>query len=249
MHKAYQDFVKAKVSAAVAASKAAAEVKHKGLKGQLREIFIRDLLRPFLPSDVGVGTGEVISHTDQTSTQQDVIIYDRAILPPVVFEQACGVFPIESVLYTIEVKTRLGESDLQSALESAADLSGFSYAAGEYDKNDQPREHEVTKAMPLLFAFDSSWTDKRVIDVCTQVLADKGRQGGEPNAGLKAICVAGKGCWYRSGQDGKSKETLADEGHSEIMRFLSLILHGYKDIAASRRNPRLGLYMVQRDDG
>jgi hypothetical protein len=37
-------------------------MSHPGVKGHLREIIIRDLLRPLLPADVGLGTGVVVTH-------------------------------------------------------------------------------------------------------------------------------------------------------------------------------------------
>lgn len=44
MNTAYRDLALGRISATVAAAQAAARVKHQGLKGQLREIFVRELL-------------------------------------------------------------------------------------------------------------------------------------------------------------------------------------------------------------
>jgi hypothetical protein len=107
MHETYRNFIRVWVEAAVGAGRAATGVSHLGLRGEVREILVRDLFRPLLPADVGVGTGEIISYTNQTSSQTDIILFDRRILPPVLFEDRLGLFPIESVLYAIEVKSKL----------------------------------------------------------------------------------------------------------------------------------------------
>jgi hypothetical protein len=61
MNTVYRDLILSRVEAAVKAAKAVSNITHEGLKGQLREIVIRDLFYPLLPSDVVVGTGEIIS--------------------------------------------------------------------------------------------------------------------------------------------------------------------------------------------
>ena len=43
MNEVYRDLILARVQAAIGAAKSVTGVKHKGLKGQLREIVIRDL--------------------------------------------------------------------------------------------------------------------------------------------------------------------------------------------------------------
>ena len=83
MNTVYRDLILARVQAAVGAAKAVTNITHKGLKGQLREIVIRDLFSPLLPSDVGIGTGEIISANNRQSGQQDVVIFDKSILPPI----------------------------------------------------------------------------------------------------------------------------------------------------------------------
>jgi len=59
MNSTYLEMVLARVHAAVGAAQAVRGIGHKGLKGQLREIVIRDLLCPLFPTDVGLGTGEL----------------------------------------------------------------------------------------------------------------------------------------------------------------------------------------------
>jgi hypothetical protein len=53
--------------------------------------------------------------------------------------QATGVFPIESVLFSIEVKSVLTATELANAHKNAVRLDQFSYLTGTYDDADQPR--------------------------------------------------------------------------------------------------------------
>ncbi len=242
MHASYRDFILSKVSAAVSGARAAATMKHSGVKGQIREIVIRDLLRPLLPADVGIGTGEIISSTGETSPQQDVVIFDRAILPPITFEQSLGLFPIESVLYAIEVKSNLRVKDLKAAHDAAAKLLAFRYAAGVFDENFQPKDHEVIKAIPAVFAFETSIGGRDVLGKYTKLLEAE-RQAGRPSSpSIHAICIAGGPYVFQV--DGTWKTWSPKYEYHEILAFLSGIMDRYKVVAASRHHPRLGGYIV-----
>lgn len=46
-----------------------------------RERIVSDLLKPFLPSRLAVGTGFIITHQNKQSTQCDLIIYDKENTP------------------------------------------------------------------------------------------------------------------------------------------------------------------------
>jgi hypothetical protein len=74
-------------------------LQHACEKGRIREILLRSLFRPLLPSDLGIGTGFVVGTAGVVSSQQDVVLYDRSTLPPALFDSELGFFPIESVLY------------------------------------------------------------------------------------------------------------------------------------------------------
>jgi hypothetical protein len=75
-----------------------------------------------LPADLGVGTGFIVATDGRESTQQDVVLYDRSVLPPALYDQEAGLFPIESVLYTIEVKSVLTREELLGAHDAAKAL-------------------------------------------------------------------------------------------------------------------------------
>lgn len=152
----YHDIVRTKVVAAMGAAKAVAGISHPGLKGKIREILIRDLFRPLLPADIGVGSGQIISYyNNDQSKEQDIVLYDRSILPPILFDEFMGLFPIESVLYTIEVKSTLTVAELQKSHESALMLDKFGYLPGQTDESGNPRHHTIEKIRSVLIALDT----------------------------------------------------------------------------------------------
>src|SRR5438105_2400807 len=82
----------------VALSKNENLVQHPGLRGRLRELLIDHLLTPWLPPDARCGTGTVVDMQDRAreSTQDDVIVFDRSIVPSVLALTGAqeGVFPL-----------------------------------------------------------------------------------------------------------------------------------------------------------
>jgi hypothetical protein len=91
----YQAFLRAKIAGAIADARAASNLTHSGVKGSVLEILISKLFRPLLPSDIGVGTGQIIEqHSGRTSTQIDVILYDKSIVPPILFDESTGIFQL-----------------------------------------------------------------------------------------------------------------------------------------------------------
>lgn len=234
MHTTYRELVRTSVRHAVDRARACSPIAHAGLKGTLREIVIGDLLRPLLPADLGIGTGQVVSATDQTSSQHDVIIYDRSVLPPMIFTGGSGLFPVESVAYTIEIKSTLDVDELRGAHRAAAELSGFSYMSGIRDTNDEPLEHDFIKVISSVFAFQTDLT------ATTDLQRYQGLIGtAEPS--LSSICVAGSGFWdYRRG----SGWTSFPSGNlDEVVHFAAQIGNSFRRVLDSRGKQRIGYYL------
>ncbi|MBI3822250.1 MAG: hypothetical protein HY289_06170 [Planctomycetes bacterium] len=237
MHQAYRDFILARVQAAVGAAKAARGVSHSGLRGEIREILIRDLFRPLLPADVGVGSGEIISHTNQTSKQTDIVLYDRSILPPIVFQEAAGIFPVEAVLYAIEVKSKLTSQELRDSDSAARKLEQLEYSAGQHDLNARPINHFIKKAVPVVFALASDLTGHNDSEIERY---DGLREAGEP--AIRGICVAGRNYWFWSLDAWRTWPV--DYEFAEVISFIGTILNTYREVAETRGQPRLGRYLI-----
>ena len=94
-----------------------------------RSAFIRSVLDLFLPSNYAIGSGRIIDSTGKSSAPIDIVIYRRDF-PRLNLPGSADVFIYESVLATIEVRTKLVRKTLFQALDtcvSVADLkSGMS---------------------------------------------------------------------------------------------------------------------------
>ena len=93
------------------------QLQHQGLKGRFRELLIDNLLAPWLPPYILCGTGMIIAAENQVrqNTQDDIIIYDRSLVPPILASPNHapeGVFLYNSVMARIEVESTLTRADL-----------------------------------------------------------------------------------------------------------------------------------------
>jgi len=89
---------------------------HPTLKGQLRELFTSKILSKFLTSQFGIGTGLIINQSGEQSKQIDIVIYDKRILPPFIEERKLGIYPAESVLAVIEVRSWIYKKTIKKIL-------------------------------------------------------------------------------------------------------------------------------------
>lgn len=90
---------------------------HGTVLGDARESFIRDILEKFLPSNVVIGSGQIIDSNDRLSKQIDIIIY-RNDFPVLRTLGTSDVYLIEGVIASIEVKSSLNSKSLVEALEN-----------------------------------------------------------------------------------------------------------------------------------
>ena len=237
----YREFFRAKVISAIAHAKAVANLRHQGVKGQVLEILIGQLFVPLLPSDVGVGSGHILcSYTGRQSRQIDIILYNKAILPPLLLDGTLGVFPIESVLYTIEVKTKLTARELRSAHRSAEELDKkFGYRPGQKDPDGNIRNHQIEKLRSVVFALNSDLTGT----TATEAERYK-RFYGDSLPWLRAICVAGKEYWFDGGERWVGYKSDSNGAYDEVLAFIGGVCNTYRDVAESRGTPLLGSYLV-----
>jgi hypothetical protein len=141
-----------RIEAALAASRAAAPITHPGVKGSAREIFLRELLAPLLPPTFASGTGHIIDSTGRTSGEIDVVVYDRSVMPPLLFSQTAslGLFPVEACVYAIEVKSVATLKHWRDATMRARSVARLAYQP---DVFGNARQNQV---VPAMFCFASN---------------------------------------------------------------------------------------------
>jgi hypothetical protein len=106
----FDDIFKSRVTELRALFTATGNIYHNGEKGGFREQFVISLLEAFLPFQFGVGSGVIVDRWGRQSPQVDIVVYDKMNIPPLFMRGGKGLYPIDSVLRVLEVKS-LMDSD------------------------------------------------------------------------------------------------------------------------------------------
>jgi hypothetical protein len=97
-------------------------VTHEGERGRENEAVLARILEALVPQRYGIGTGLLIDNSDHYSRQTDIVVFDQSDEPAVLAQTTQLLFPIESVLACIEVKTTLRGDDLSDCFEKARQM-------------------------------------------------------------------------------------------------------------------------------
>jgi hypothetical protein len=102
-------------------------LQHPGEKGRASEFVVRDVFEQILPQKYSIGTGFVVSTKKNSanlrlSPQQDIVVFDRIENPTRLSRDSFGLFPVEAVYGTIEVKERLTGKEIRSFLVASKKL-------------------------------------------------------------------------------------------------------------------------------
>ncbi len=243
----YRNMVSSNIDNAIRLAQLASDVNHPVIKGDIREIALKHIFRPLLTNVVDIGTGKIIDHKGTESDQIDVIIYSNVINPPILYDlenSDLGLFPSETSLYAIEVKSVASATTIKEAIENLKKIWNLEYVSGIYDKFGNAIQHSLSLIVPTFFAFDSdlSGNGKSELDRYFEL---------DPNAKTKpiirVICVIGKGYWYFNEIDSAWYYWASTHDHDEVMSFLGGIINTYHDSIASRGRPRFGQYIIARE--
>lgn len=110
----------------------ASNAGHPNLIGGPKEWFIRDFLNDHLPSTVKVGQGEIInSHSEPSANllsknQIDIVLY-RHNFPKIAYSRNDSAFLRESIISTIEVKSKIGKGEFKKACKASHNLKNREY--------------------------------------------------------------------------------------------------------------------------
>jgi hypothetical protein len=201
MNKLLRDRLLADIDRCLAEARNCSQLAHPGLVGKVRQILIEALLVPLLPDGFRIGTGKVTNSNGYLSAETDVIIYDRRSVPPVLYDEKHGLFPIESVYYVIEVKSTLGAAELEKSIQNGIKLRSLT--------GRQPHS--------ALFAFASDLKEGKDSDRFIQRQKDL-----HVPLPVNIFCVAGReyGYW-----DQVWNLFVPAEQHDEIVVFLVGIIN------------------------
>jgi hypothetical protein len=235
-----------KCKAAVAEARAAGALEHPGIKGAVREILVGKMIEPILTPEVKIGTGQLVSYTGEISPQVDVVLYNPSIMPRVVFDAALGLFPVESVLYSLEVKSILSKQLLKKSISDAREIRKLTMLAAEhirYTGNPQDPVQILRAGTPhpinALFAFQSDLAGNPSGELARYRELDP---DADVSPAIQVICIAGRGYWYAKKPAGwMYHPAMADAG--EIMAFLGGTANTLPQLTFAKGRPRFGMYL------
>jgi hypothetical protein len=192
------------VKGLVAQASALSGLKHSGTKGTLRETLLGEILQRFLPIHYGIGTGIVVNEAGIQSSQIDLVVFDRRVVPPFVRTGASDVYPWQSVVATIEVKSKLTTAKLRDAEANAMRLSREVF-------------RQSGRALHSIFAFRGTMPRELSDEV-------RGREFLNRNFRyLSGLCIAERVSWLNV--DGGWTPCWADpENCEETKRYIALLV-------------------------
>lgn len=176
-------------------------IGHSVIKGRNREILVNNMLKPWLPPYVKCGTGSIIDafQNELATTQDDVILYDTTLAPPITHSefQTEGLFLYESVLARIEVKSTLNVEGIRQFLASSYNIAKLKISVNV----------NSTGTINFLFAYNSDLLTApkneiiRFLKCYEQFISPKSILDNLPQfqsntSGLiSVICIVNKGLW------------------------------------------------------
>ena len=233
------------INGAVAEAAAAAEMDHKYLRGRLREIAVRGIINPWLTSTYSTGTGKVADCNGNMSGEIDILIFANDTIPALLFsEDGFGLYPCESCLATIEVKSTLNATELKSSLVSSAGFSKMKYVSGRLsEEGSETIDQDIIGVTHCLFAFGSDIAGDELERYLKYANPNESRR-------LDMFCVVGKGFWVNAREkngEHKWKKVDASIEFEEVVSFCSILSSGLAGIYRDRGRPPIGPYFGAPD--
>lgn len=191
---------------------------HSLTKGEIREIFVSELLAHFLPEHLGIGTGIIINQASVQSSQTDIIIFDKRIFPSFLGKQTIGLYPVESVVGVIEVKSSCSKIGLDKCQKD------FDYLANTIQNMKfQYRDKDKIRILKGFIAFNVKGFKSKEFDKLTI----------EQYSALNAICIENKFSVLKYKKRWNySADKLSD--HEEIKRFICWFIDNLRLISSER---------------
>ena len=224
-----------------------AALPHAGERGSNDEERCRAFLTSVLPRRYSIGSGFIVSSARgaKPSPQQDVIIHDDFLNSPLHRELSAGVFPIEMVYATVEVKGYLQSRDLQSSLASIGRVRRLAHECWyEFpEQNIMPgRPRLVRPKKPIkrpprafIFAFDTIYKSPSALKRALERELNKGH-----GAHLHGIIVLSRN-WFAFQRPFRLKAAVKVFANNALLRFVNNMLTSLKSVVV--REAEMGRYL------
>lgn len=225
---------------AVQEARDAAKVNHPGLQGRIRELAAGSILKPLLLAGFEIGNGKITDQEGGQSSEIDIIIHNKAILPAILYSPSDGLYPIEACYQAVEIKTRASAANVRDAIEKGRSVHALTFAG----KENAPSAN-VCPAASLLFAFD---TDLKAGSSELERYSTLDPDWAVDPV-LKAICVVGSGYWYFSIERTGWWFHPPTPEFDEVIDFVSGVVNQSAINPPFLRLSRLGYYLMLERQG
>jgi len=235
-HPQIQDRFRNAVTAAIAKFHETSGMKHAGLKGRFREIFVGEMIKPILSADLIAGSGVVADANGGTSPEADVVIFDKFHIPAVLYNEREGLFPLEGVYYYGEIKSRLTKRELEDAVRkfrAVLAMHPLPNAEGRYWIG--PR---------FLFAWSSDLKGESLQAELARYFEVDENATTRPAATI--ICIVGKGYCYANPTEGNVTwhKVGKTDGVQEVVNFIGGVANSLMDFRMKRFGTKFGHYII-----
>jgi hypothetical protein len=245
MNDYYRTILDSQIKKALVDARSAIQLEHPYLTGRLREIVLHQLIEPLLNNNYSIGNGKIIDFNGSISSEIDLCIYSKNIHPPIFFSknEKFGIFPIESVLNTIEVKSEFNLRNLKDSFSKFNELDQkLICTPAIHDENNTGVLTSFIKPHYSLFAFNTNqknYNPDKILEMYSRL-----DENWNDLPIISNICIANKGwlCnthqgWIHTSHDEKTKTS------EEIIGFLATTINDLPRIELTRGNPQIGYYL------
>jgi len=247
MNTLYKEMVITNIKKALSESKAAGSYDNQVLKGRAREIFVSNLLRPFISPTIDICTGIVIDSANNHSKQIDVILFDKRIIPPFLLKEGEGIIPYESVLATVEVKSNLDRKEVAKSVQNARSIKTLEPFFAEINTSG------VSKNSPAcyIFSFSSDLKEKSEYERLKEVVDKVNINENVPiYVPISGVCIPDK-CFLfcvDAKKDPKFEVFHKDDECDITLEFLIHIIDTCNIFSAQRDQIYIAPYLRKNDN-
>jgi len=226
---------------------------HAGEKGRASEFIVRDVLEEILPRKYSVGTGFVITtavdDTGKTkvrsSSQQDIVIFDHHENPARLSRDNFGLFPVEAVYATVEVKERLNPKELRSFFEASRTLTDIAKTLAYIDLERKGGrvtiESSPSTSRPRRYLIAMSGPTHLV-----STFKEVQREAGARDISVHGILTLNSPQFVRFGQ--RTNRYIEETGDAAFITFVRYLLNGIMSKRMDPFYPKKYLTVPAEDD-
>lgn len=236
--------LKKEIKGALKAYHDASALDHSGLRGRVREITAEKLIKPIISPGIEIGTGKITDSTGTLSAETDLVIYSRQTLLPLIYGHSTGLFPVESCVYAIEVKSQLTATELQTSIEKFKRLRSLRYLESFYPLNFiNPIGPACSFVIPALFAFSTDLSENGKTEIERYRENDN---AADESPIIPVLCIPGRGYWWFCPSEPGKKwiHHPATEDNDEVIDFLGGIANTIPVEVIKKGQPCYGNYII-----